>query len=534
MQITRDSVHITPAEWRWVILFSGALVLLAFVPFLWVAFSGASAMQMQFMGMLNNPYDGATYLSKMVQGYEGAWLVYFRHTSEQHSAIFVQVLYPLLGHVARLISIPPIALFHVARVVASLIMYMALYHFAATIWPRQRSRRIFFTVAGIGSGLGWILVIFTGNTTSPDLVIPEMYPFYSSLVNVHFPLTMACIALIASVFIAAFRPGLNDDPGVSNGGLAVILLTFVLSLLYPQSLVPLGGAVAIYVIIHAIRQRSYKLREARWLLVLVLPALPMGLYYAAIVNYNPAAAEWNRQNVTASPSLPLLALGLGVPLLMALPGILRAIRKFEQDGDQFMLIWLLVMLVVMYLPINIQRRFAVGMMIPIAYFVTRSLEGFWFTFINRRWRYRLLMAVVPTMTMSYLLVLMSNFNISIGPFLERDYVAAFQWLKQNSQTDDVVLAAPDVSVWIPGWVSGRVVYGHPFETLNAEVKEQQVLTWYKAETASDCKALIDEYDVQFVIVGPQENAINQPIRETKCIDVLTPVFNYGSVTVYAL
>lgn len=529
MQTSRDSVHIAPAEWRWVILFSGALVLLAFVPFLWVAFSGASGMQMQFMGMLNNPFDGATYLSKMQQGYEGVWLVYFRHTSETHSAVFIQVLYPLLGHVARLINIPPVALFHVARVVASLIMYMALYHFAATIWPRQRSRRIFFTVASIGSGLGWILVIFTGGTTSPDLVIPEIYPFYSSLVNVHFPLTIACIALTASVLVTAFRPGVNDDPALNNGGLAIILLSFALSLLYPQSLVPLIGAVAVYGLIHVVRQRTIKWREVRWLLVLVLPALPMAAYYVAVVSYNPAAAEWNRQNITLAPSLPLLAIGLGVPLLMALPGIARAIRKFEQDGDQFMLIWLLVMLVVMYLPSNIQRRFAVGMMIPMAYFVTRALEGFWFNFVNRRWRYRLLMAVVPTITMSYLLVLMGNLSISIGPFLERDYAAAFQWLKQHTQPDEVILASPDVSIWIPGWVGGRVVYGHPFETLNASAKEQMVLTWYKAENLSDCSALLVDYNVQSVIVGPQENAIGQ----SKCLDTLNPVFNYGSVTVYA-
>ncbi len=527
MQSTHDTVYITPTEWRWVILIGSVFVILAFIPFLWVGFSGANNNQWQFMGVLNNYIDGATYLSKMMQGYEGSWLIHFRHTSEPHNAMFIQIIYPLLGQLSRLVAIPPIALFHAARVVASLIMYMALYLLAATIWPRRRSRRIFFIVASIGSGLGWLLVIFTGDPGRvPDLVIPEMYPFYSSLVNVHFPLTLACLALMTSVMIVTFRPGSTENPSMNNGGLLVGFVSFALSLLYPQALIPFGVAAIGLVGLHAIRHRHINLRDVRWLLVLVLPALPLAAYYFAIVNYNFAAAEWNQQNITPSPSLPILAVGLGVPLLMAVPGIWRSIRRFEADGDQFMLVWLVAMLIAMYLPTNTQRRFGVAMMIPIAYFATRALEGFWFEFISRRWRYRLLIAVAPTMTMTYVLVLMGNLTVNSGPFLQRDYVAAFQWLKDQGHTDEVILAAPDVSAWIPGWASDRVVYGHPFETLNAVTKEQQVANWY---SGADCGQVIEQYDVRYILVGPQEQALGTTI----CTDGLQPVFTYNSVTVYA-
>src|SRR5215510_3265338 len=125
MQPSRDEVHITPAEWRWVILFSGILILVAFAPFLWVAVSGVTSSQWQFMGILNNYQDGATYLAKMVQGIEGNWLVHFQHTPENHNAILYSTIYTALGHVAGLINLSPIPLYHVARVVASLVMYMA-------------------------------------------------------------------------------------------------------------------------------------------------------------------------------------------------------------------------------------------------------------------------------------------------------------------------------------------------------------------------------------------------------------------------
>lgn len=524
-----ESVQITSAEWRWVVLVAALLLLVAFVPFIWLALSGAGEDQWQFMGILSSNYrDGATYLSKMQQGYEGGWLVYFRHSPDAHSPVFIQVLYPLLGNIARLLSIPIIALFHIARVIASLIMYMALYQFAAVIWPRRRSRRIFFLLVTLGSGLGWLGMLFTGSPSTSDFVIPEMFPFYSSLVNVHFPLTIAFLALIASVLIVVFRPGCVDLPALVNGGLAVALLSLGLSLLYPQALVPLGVAVSLYVLLHGVRLRRFPDRELRWWLVLVTPALPMAAYYVAIVNYNPAVAEWNRQNVTASPNPLTFLVGLGVPLLIALPGIIRAIRRFEQDGDQLMLFWLLSILVIMYLPTNIQRRFTVGILILIAYFATRALESFWFNFVNRRWRYRLLMAVVPTMTMTTVFILLSNMTVVAGPFLPRGYADAIGWLRANAETSTVVMASSDVSIWLPGLAGTRVVYGHPFETLQAAQREQQVVDWY-AGVSSDCRQLLTEYDVRYVIFGPLEQELGTP----QCLSTLREVTEFGSVVIYA-
>lgn len=527
MQSSRDTVHITPTEWRWVIILGSALVILAFIPFLWVGLSRAGSDQWQFMGVLNNPLDGATYLSKMLQGYNGDWLIHLYHTSEDHSGMLLQVLYPILGQISRFFSIPPVAIFHAARVVASLIMYMALYHFAASIWPRQRSRRIFFIIASIGSGLGWLLILFTGTSTGmPDLVIPEIFPFYSSLVNVHFPLAIACLALMSSVLIVTFRPGCTDNPTIANGGLLVSAISFILSLLYPQALVPFGVATTFLIAYRSVRYRHFLMRDIRWLLWLIVPALPLAVYYMALVNYNPAAAEWNRQNITPSPSPIVFVVGMGVPLLMALPGIARSLRRFEPDADQFVIVWLIAILATMYFPANTQRRFAVGLMIPIAFFATRAIEGYWFNYVNRRWRYRLMIAAIPTMTMSYVLILMGNMTIVSGPFLQRDYAAAFEFLNQEQAADQVVMAAPEVSAWVPSWVGARVVYGHPFETLYADVKQQQVADWYAGK---NCDALIQQYNVRYVIVGPQE----KDLGSAACVASLQAVFTYNLVTVYA-
>jgi hypothetical protein len=265
--------------------------------------------------------------------------------------------------------------------------------------------------------------------------------------------------------------------------------------------------------------------------VLVAPAAPVAVYYGALLAYNPALSEWNSQNVTLAPSPLVLALGLGIPLLIALPGIYRAIRRFEPDGDQFMLIWLVVMLVVMYLPTNTQRRFSAGMMLIIAYFATRSLEDFWFIYVSRRWRTRLLVVALPLMMMSFVFLLFGNMRVIVGPFLERDYASAFEWLRLNTRPEDVVLASPNVSLWVPAWTGARVVYGHPFETLNAGAREQAVVNWYADSQASNCSDVLNtaDYAVRYIVIGPQEAQLG----ETACSTELTEVARFGNVAVYA-
>jgi hypothetical protein len=536
--MTRQSVYVTAAEWRWVIALACGMVLLAFLPLLWVALRGTP--NWQFMGILHNYLDGATYLSKMALGQSGAFLVEFLHTPQPHAGAFIQALYLLLGHMSRLTGIPIIVLFHVARVIAALLMYAAIYQLAAVIWARVRARRVFFAVASIGSGLGWLFAPLTQITDFPDFpLLPEAFPFFSSLMNVHFPLTIACLALLASYFIVLFRPGAQDEPLIQHGFPLAALLGIALALLYPQALVPFIAAVCVFVATIYIQQRRLSPSIVRWTLALILPVVPFAFYYAFVVGYNPAMALWNQQNLTPSPPPHILAIGFGLPLLVGLPAIWRAARRFERDGDRFMLLWLVAMLVLIYLPTNIQRRFAVGMMIPVAYFAARAVEDVWVRYLNRRIHRLVGVASLFLISISSLVMLVlpalpavaGDAGRSLGVFIQSDYIPAFNWVNERSSTNDVILASPSVSVWLPGWAGARAVYGHPYETLNAELRQEQVEAWYKG--TADCQMLLTSLNVRFILVGPNERALTAD--GTSCADQLQlPVLaESGSVTIYA-
>lgn len=360
------AVHTAPSEWRWVIIMSAVLLVLISIPLAWASWVDRSQPDVAFAGILSNPLDGATYLAKIQLGTEGEWRTSFRHTPGGTQGAFVSVLYNGLGQFSRYLSLSNVFTYHASRLLTSILMFLAIYQLGTVIWRRQRTRRMFFITAVVGSGLGWLVVLFGVQT--PDLVIPEAYPLYSAFTNVHFPLAIALLAVIAGVFVMAFRPGFSDDPTVQNGGLTVILSSFLLALIAPHALVPLPLAAAAVIAVDWVRRRKIYVYQFRWFMLLVLPAVPVAGYYVAEMRYNDAVGLWMAQNVTLTPLPHIFLAGFALPLIVALPAIIRAVRNYEPDGDQFMLWWLIAFLVMVYVPTSAQRRFAIGMMLPIAYF----------------------------------------------------------------------------------------------------------------------------------------------------------------------
>lgn len=540
----RFTIHILPDEWRWAIILASLLVLLAFTPLVWIAVSGTN--DWQFMGTLHNYQDGGTYLSKMMQGAAGNWLLHFWHTPEPHHGAFIQVVYPLLGQIAGVTALSPLLLFHVVRVGASLFMYLALYHLGASIWQKVRTRRIFFIFAALGSGLGWLAAplfdsfgIRFGEPGFPDLQVPEAYPLYSSFMNVHFPLALACLALMSSIIILAFRPGAENNRHLDGSLFLLGVLSVALALLYPQALVPFTLALGLYFLVSCWRKRKIVWWMLRWISAIVLPTLPIAIYYIAIVNNIPAFGQWNQQNVTAPPHPLALVFGLGIPLILALPILLRDLRRFFSLNydDRFMLLWLLAMLIAMYIPTNIGRRFMIGMMIPLAYFVTRALEDYWFTFISRRRRGYFFAIIIPLMIVSQVFalflpalpILAGNPAQSSGIVLQASYASAFRWLAPRTDDDTIILAAPVVATWVPGWVGARVIYGHPYETLMSAERRAAVVDWYQREAdAPICTDLIEQYNPRYILVGPQERSLGSG----DCAENLRWMATFGDVDIY--
>ena len=60
---------------------------------------------------------------------------------------------------------------------------------------------------------------------------------------------VGCLALLVSILISVFRPGAEKFRELDASALTAGGLSFALSLLYPQALVPIGAALGLYVLL---------------------------------------------------------------------------------------------------------------------------------------------------------------------------------------------------------------------------------------------------------------------------------------------
>jgi hypothetical protein len=205
-----------------------------------------------------------------------------------------------------------------------------------------------------------------------------------------------------------------------------------------------------------------------------------------------------------------------------------------------MLIWLVVNALLLYAPFNLQRRTVIGMIIPIVYFGVRSLEDYWFGRISVKWRdaalVTLLVFIVPSNVLSYGLplvgILDTRQGIAGGLLLPSGYQQAIHWLEKNAAPDQVVLAAPSPSLWIPAYTALRVVYGHPFETIDAEKKLQEVNGWYEGE---DCQGVIRRYNVRYILTKAPAPGEVEPAWPAICLKTLgldQPLQQFDNVSIY--
>lgn len=534
--------YVVRSEWWWTTLISLTFILATFTPFVLLVFLTPVTSDIQFMGAMHDIENSAADIARMQQGLDGGFLVDTLYYGESQTPTLIDPLYVLLGIISRNMGLSQNILFHMMRIFISLFMYLAIYQLGATIWMKVRARRIFFFLASASAGFGWIFALFTAGASRlliPDLNLPQAFPIYASAANIHYPLAIACIALITSVIIIVLRPGETASPMPDNGGGLVFISSLILAFIYPEALLPIGIAYGLNVSFHWFQQGHISQKEFYWGLWILVPALPIIAYNLLINNTNAYIATWLEQRVTLQTPIWLLAVSLGSLLLIALPALWRAVRRFEADGDRFMLLWLMSMVITSYLPIHLHQYLLIGITLPLGYFATRATEDFWFKYVRRRHQSKVYTVFIPILVLSHLFwiflplyPLLQGWTNYSNIFFEREYSNTLIEIDLQVSNDTVILASPDMGLWIPAWTGSRVVYGHSQETPNASDIERQVVQWYRATDPNDpiCASLLEEFNVDLVIVGPRERFIG----DSACAENLDLRQIFGEVNTYGV
>ncbi len=510
------ATSISASERRWLLICSIGVLALASLPYLVGALTAAP--DRVFSGLQVNPLDGVSYLAKMQIGLHGDWLFTLRFTAESSPGVFLFTYFIALGQLARLLNVPLILMFHAARLAGGFALLWQVYRLIARVTPSIDVRRLAWWLIALSSGLGWLATLL-GHGTSSDMTIAESNTFYSLMANAHFALAMA-------LMIALFIGVLETEHVTLWRVIGLSALSLALAIIQPFAPIALFAILGVTLLLMWWRDQSRRdrgwPRPQFWITVCVgAITAPLLVYLYLATQIDPVLRGWSAQNQTPSPPLIDYVIGYGLLIVLAIPAA-RSTWRRRSTWDWLLLAWIVVTVPLLYAPFPLQRRWSLGLHIPIGLLAALGLSQM----VRGVWAQRaIIVATIPTSIMLVMVLIGGAVARDPHIYLTTDEFAAMTWLHDHARFDDVVLAAPETGAFIPAFAGQRVVYGHPYETVDADRKKLLVLDFFAGRSTDALR------DAKYVLIGPRERTLGT-------LDVsalpLSEAFRSGAVSIYAV
>ncbi len=452
-----------------------------------------------FGGFLLNPIDGYSYLAKMRQGFDGEWLFRLPYTAEPGEGAAINLYYIFLGHVSKGLGWSLLLTFHAARLLGALLFALALRRLLARCLNKPSERVLALGLTLFGSGLGWLAIMFGGFTS--DFWVAEAIPFLSSYGNPHFALGLAMQVWLLTPRKA--EAGLSWLSLALTGGAAALL-----SVIYP-----FGWALAVAVYGGWLAWLTFKKeiqgKDLAYGLVLILGGLPYASYAFLLIHSHPVLAQWDAQNLIATPPLFDLIVAFSPTLVFAVWG---AWAKFKTEkAIRFLTVWMVVGIVILYVPISLQRRLITGLFIPVAALAAVGVAQARLRPSQKRYlAISLIILSLPTNAIIVMGGLQAARNHHPTLVVYAEELSAFQWLDAHAPQNALVLASPQTGLLLPPYAAVRVIYGHPLETVDASQRQAEIVALYSGSwSPMEIQDYLQRWGVDYVVYGRRERALGE-------------------------
>jgi hypothetical protein len=532
--------------------------LLTLIPYL-IGWSFADGRRFMWLGY--NLDDSCVYLSWMRQAADGSLRAYNLFTTEPQNGMALNPLFLLLGNVARVTSLPLLAVYHSARLAFGFGLLLVIWKLIAYTISDQNARRLAFLCVCFSAGLGWLPLFWTDPPlhTPIDKWQPEAITFLSLYLS---PLFCVSLALqVAVVWLLLIGLERRDNRWAFGAGLCGLLL----SLVHTYDVITLAVVWIGYLLTSVLTSRAApEVRPANikaglfQTLITGAITLPGVLY---IFNeYRTEQVFRARANVeTLSAPLPWVILGYGLTLLLALLAIYSLVKS-QQEADErsvilsqhsnlFFPVWAVLNIAVSYAPgVPFQRKMLQGAHIPIA-----ILAGVGVGWLLRQHplllrRYFAPVAIVLSLLLGvtnlrFVLRDIENYQNNLSqtkqqrPYLEPGEIAALEWIRANTPADTaiqplpwiLVVTQPDgrrqigtsdasLACFAPGLIGRKVYCGHWGETPAYPEKLSELRTFGLPRTTDPERiALLRRMKVRYLIFSQKKEG-------DESADQLLPMF----------
>ncbi len=475
-----------------------------------------------FGGLFFNPIDGYSYFAKMQQGYAGELAFQLPYASQANNEILIFTFYILIGHLSRILGLSIPIVYHIFRVAIAVSFFFSLGPLLDKYFPKDNAfyKGAFLSIL-FGGGLGWLY--FLSGDLPVDFWVSEAFVFLSAFSNPHFMLTFLCLSLLLNLLLTD-NYGFKHLFGYFSLGLILVNIS-------PFAAIIFGFVMIIDFFINNKEKLSNKVRSN---LSFGLPVVSIGMYQYFTIKSDPILSIWNLQNVTTTPTITNLIFGLS-PLLIGSVILFLLIysKKIVIPKPVILLIcWIIFSIAMGYFPFNLQRRFLVGIYLPLS-------VVFWYllsTYTSNKGKpiNKLLpISILVISVISNLIVFAGSSNALINQdplfFIKSEVNQAVDWMDTNIDQKSVILANEKIGLEIPALGNYRVVYGHPFESLNAEKTQQMIEKFWENQLSNDSAInFLKENNVDYIFCELAESGHECP-EVTKTYET---VYKRGNIVIF--
>jgi hypothetical protein len=495
-----------------------------------------------FSGALINPDDLSVYLSAIRQGIEGKWLFSFAFSPEAMQSRFTYPLYIGLGYLISLFGGEPLYWFHGFRLLCGILTIIALYYWVRLIFPENgKIQKTALILLSFGSGIGWILtpIIPVDSLLLTDINIPEWGLATALMSSPHFILGIGLEVLLVGILIR------NEEVETSKTLILLGVLSAIgIGLAYPFHIPTLGLITSVYLVWIAISEKRIDWKHWLTTILILTPFLLYLLYYGITALTDPLWETSHVQNNLIEPPPPLgLVIGSGLLGVFAVLGIKT---WFRQNRTPLIPIWAAVNALIIYLPIPFSGRFVLGLIIPIATMAAFSLEevilpslretGFFLRFskltptpLETLRRVFIILTLPTTLLISLWLIRNSITTKDFPLYFPTDEILAVEWLGENGNEEDVVLAYYPMGNYMPRDITGKVFLGHLNLTIDLNNKIEAIEKFWDVGTSQEWREnFLEAWDITMIYQGKYEKLLSE--------DVVIPpgkvVYKNDTVTIY--
>ncbi|MBU4421775.1 hypothetical protein KKB41_02320 [Patescibacteria group bacterium] len=441
--------------------------------------------------------DRYVYVSYIEQAREGNILFQDLYTAKEESSPMLNVFWLGMGLVAKATRLSANAALEIFRILLIpalfFVSYLLISFFIKDIWQRKLAFLFSAFAGGLGALFFPIIALFYSEKAAAyqlpiDFDTPEAFLFPTSYYSPHFIFSTTLLLLIILLSLLAIEKK-NLHYAFPAGIAGLILSNF-----HPFSFIVVSYLFICYFLFLLWKNRAeawFLFKYGCLLFIFVLPSI----IYHAFMFFTPWWQNQTWGSTTYIPNIFSILSGYGLLVPFAIWSLWLAYKnKIEIKKIYFLLIWFLGQIVLIFLPVSVQRRFLEGysfvLIILASYAIVLFLE-------KRKWIIKgkifAITIFILCFGLSYILVLTLDLKniVSQGNvvYFKKAEVEAIKELKNIVPKDELIISDIYNSAIIPGIALRRVFVGHGTETIDFE-RKYLILERFMASSNDMEKSLI--------------------------------------------